>query len=391
MCTRDRVPPATTLERTASPRAHRRGSASLPGPRPGSRWPARPSRSARRAFALALAAVPCAIALAAAQNTAPHGRPGYAAPHPLPTPVVFAPGVISTGDDDAHPMFTPDGDTLYFIKSTPTFGHWTILISHFVNGRWSTPVVAPFSGRYNDADMQLAPDGKSMFFVSNRPATPNEPPREDTDIWVMRRTATGWGEPERLAVLSSPGSEWFPTFTESGTIYFGSERREGNHGPPGTSDLWRSRLVDGHYTTPENLGDVINTAGQDIEGYIAPDESFLIFSSNGRPDTRGSYDLYISYQRNGRWTEPRNLGDAINTDGWEFGAKLSPDGKYLFFTSNRSVLDKPLPRRLEYAELIEAIRSPGNGLRDIYQVDAAAIGLPPRRGRGGGPPGPAPR
>ena len=327
--------------------------------------------------ALLLAAM---VALAFARcdgrsDARPTTRPAYDAPTALPKPVVFAPGVISTGDDDAHVTFTARGDSVYFIRSTPTFGHWTVLISHYADGKWQTPEVAPFSGRYNDADVSIAPDGQSLFFVSNRPLTAGGPPKEDTDIWVMRRTAAGWSEPEHLAPLASEGNEWFPTVTKSGTVYFGSERREGNHGPAGTSDLWRSRLVDGHYTAPENLGDVINTAGQDIEGYIAPDESFLIFSSNGRPDTRGSYDLYVSYQRDGHWTAPRNLGDAINSDGWEFGAKLSPDGKYLFFTSNRGVLDKPLPRRLDYRELTEALRSPGNGLRDVYQVDVSAVGL----------------
>ena len=307
------------------------------------------------------------------RRTAAHTA--YDAPTPVPRPTIFAPGVISTGDDDAHVAFTAGGDSAYFIKSTPTFGHWTVLISRYAAGKWQTPEVAPFSGRYNDADVAIAPDGESIFFVSNRPVRTGEPAKEDTDIWVMRRTAGGWGEPERLAPLASDGNEWFPTITKSGTVYFGSERREGNHGPAGTSDLWRSRLVDGRYTEPENLGSVINTAGQDIEGYIAPDESFLIFSSNGRADTRGSYDLYVSYQRNGEWTEPRNLGDSINSDGWDFGAKISPDGKYLFFTSNRGVLDKPLPRRLDYRELTDALRGPGNGLRDIYQVDVSALGL----------------
>ena len=328
--------------------------------------------------ALALATVPLTAMALGAQDSAPAARPAYTAPAPLSKPALFAPGIITTGDDEAHPTFTASGDTVYFIKDTPTFGHWTVLISHFANGGWSTPEVAPFSGQYNDADVAFTPDGQSLFFVSNRPGKRGAAPRTDTDIWVMRRTAAGWGEPEQLAALGSEGFEWFPTVTSNGTVYFGSERREGNHGPEGTSDLWRSRLVNGRYAAPENLGAVINTAGQDIEGYIAPDESFLIFSSNGRPDTRGSYDLYISYQRDGQWSEPRNLGDAINSDGWEFGAKLSPDGKYLFFTSNRGVLDKPLPRRLEYRELIEAIRSPGNGLRDIYQVDASVLNIQPR-------------
>ncbi|HET7549753.1 MAG TPA: hypothetical protein VFK04_00590 [Gemmatimonadaceae bacterium] len=324
----------------------------------------------------ATVAIATVAALPSARDDgAPDIRAAYDARVPLPRPVLFAPGAISTGDDDAHVTFTARGDSVYFIKSTPTFGHWTVLVSHFADGKWNTPEVAPFSGQYQDADVSISPDGESMFFVSNRPSRAGAAPREDTDIWVMHRGPNGWGEPEHLEKLASDGYEWFPTVTRSGTIYFGSERREGNRGPAGTSDLWRSRFVDGQYTEPENLGDVINTAGQDIEGYIAPDESFLIFSSNGRPDTRGSYDLYISYQRDGRWTEPRNLGDIINSDAWDFGAKISPNGKYLFFTSNRGTLDKPLPRRLDYDELIKALRAPGNGLRDVYQVDVSAVGL----------------
>jgi Tol biopolymer transport system component len=303
------------------------------------------------------------------------GGTAYDARTPLPRPALFAPGVISTGDDDAHATFTASGDSVFFIKSTPTFGHWTVLVSRFVNGSWQTPEVASFSGRYNDADVSFAPDGQSIFFVSNRPLRPGEPAREDTDIWMMRRAASGWSEPVHLAALASDGNEWFPTVTRNGTIYFGSERRAGNRGPAGTSDLWRSRLVDGRYTKPENLGSVINTAGQDIEAYVSPDESSMILSSKGRADSRGAYDLYVSYQRDDRWTEPRNLGDSINSDGWEFGARISPDGKYLFFTSNRGVLDKPLPRRLDYRELSDALRRPGNGLRDIYQVDVSALGL----------------
>lgn len=295
---------------------------------------------------------------------------------PFPEPVLVGPGVISTGDDESHPTIAPDG-TLWFLKNAPAFNHWTIVTSRLEAGRWSVPEVAPFSGRHGDADVSFTAGGDTMLFISTRPTAPGAPPRRDTEIWRLVRTAAGWGEPEHLAALGSPLFEWFPTVAANGTIYFGSERAEGNHGPAGTSDLWRARLVNGRYTEPENLGPVINTPGEDIEGWIAPDESLLIFASRGRPDTRGSYDLYVSFQRDGRWTEPRNLGDAVNTTGWEFGARLTPDGKRLLFTSTRGRFDRPLDRRLDYAGLLDAIRGPGNGLRDIYQVDAAALALTP--------------
>jgi len=303
------------------------------------------------------------------------GASPYSVNHALPAPVIFAPGIISTADDDAHVTFMPDGQTLYFIKDTPNFNHWTICTSHHTSKGWSVPEVAPFSGQYNDADVFITKDGNTLFFISDRPF--NGQARDNTDIWMMKKSASGWGEPKHIDELSSPGNDWFPTMADNGTLYFGSERRSGNKGPEGTADIWRSRFIDGHYTEPENLGDVINTPSEDIEAYVAPDEHYILFSSKGRKDTHGSYDLYVSYNHNGQWSEPQNLGDSINSKGWEFGAKISPDGRYLFFTSNRGFTDEPLQQRLNFKELSEKLHNPGNGLRDIYQIDISALHLKP--------------
>jgi len=308
--------------------------------------------------------VPTALALCSAAVAAP-----YTAKGPLPVATVFQPGVISTADDESHPTFTPDGTTLFFLKNTPTFRHWTIVESHYANGRWGTPEVAPFSGQYNDADVFLAKDG-SVFFISNRPV--DGTPRNDTDIWVMRRNGAGYAAPEHIDAVASPKYEWFPTVADDGTLYFGSGRTEGSHG--GT-DIWRSRLVDGKYQSPENLGPLINTAGNDTEAWIAPDQSYMIFSTDGRKDTRGADDIYVSHRNGDSWTEPRNLGDAVNSAGSEYGAKPSPDGKYLFFCSNRSLADKPLDHRLDYSQLTRTLHAPGNGLNDIYQVDMSALDI----------------
>ena len=310
-----------------------------------------------------LGALVAALALAGAAHAAP-----YTASEPLPVAAVFQPGVISTADDESHPTFTPDGETLYFLKNSPTFNHWTIVTSRYRNGRWDTPVVAPFSGQYNDADVFIAKDG-SIFFISNRPFDGRQ--HADNDIWRMRNTKDGFAEPERIAEVSSPRNEWFPTVADNGTLYFGSSR----DGGIGATDLWRSRLVDGHYAAPENLGPAINTKGSDTEAWISPDESMLIFSSNGYPDTRGADDIYVSYREGDGWSAPRNLGDAVNSTGSEYGAKPSPDGKYLFFCSNRGFSDKPLDHKLGYAELTAKLHAPGNGLNDIYQVDMSALGL----------------
>lgn len=300
----------------------------------------------------------------------PAQHPPYASTKPLTEPIVFGAGVISTGDFDSHPAFTPDGKTLYFVRSTPNFNLWTIVFSRFQKGKWSTPEVAPFSGQYSDADPFITADGSRLFSISRRPVAGKQNP--DLDIWVVDKTAAGWSEPLNVGPpINSAGNEWYPTLTTNGTIYFGSDREGGK----GRTDLYRSRLVDGKYTQAENLGDKINTQFNEFEPLIAPDESFLIFMAGGRSDSRGGFDLYISYNRNGAWTTPVNLGDKINSSGNEYSPTISPDGKYFFWTSTRGFADKPLSKQLTYQELTNSLRNPGNGLGDIYQIDIGALSI----------------
>ena len=87
----------------------------------------------------------------AAQNINRMKHP-YDSDKPLTEPAIFAEGIVSTGEFDSHPAFTPDGKTLYFVRSTPNFNLWTILVSRFEKGKWNTPEIAPFSGQYSDAD-----------------------------------------------------------------------------------------------------------------------------------------------------------------------------------------------------------------------------------------------
>jgi Tol biopolymer transport system component len=234
-----------------------------------------------------------------------------ASPAVAPEPQLFAENVISTADDESHPAFTPDGRTLYFLKNDPSFNHWTIVVSHEQNGKWSTPEVAPFSGQFSDTDPFITLDGQRFFLISTRPVSGKA--KEDTDIWMMsgegaapeagagNKTAGSWSAPQHLAAVNSDANEWFPTVSKNGNLYFGSERPGGK----GRCDLYVSRLVDGKYQTPKNLGEPINTAANEVEPFIAPDESYIIFAGTGLPESRGAYDLYVSFRRDGAWTNPR--------------------------------------------------------------------------------------
>jgi hypothetical protein len=292
----------------------------------------------------------------------------------VPEPKVFQPGVISTGDYEVCPQFSTDGRTFYFVKSTPDMNFWTIVFSQLNGGEWSEPQVAPFSGKYSDADEFITVDGRRMFFISRRPVSAQISPNAagKLDIWMMDRTANGWSEPRNLGrPVNSEGSEYFPTLTRDGTLYFGSARSGGKGGV----DLYRSRFLNGSYQEPENLGDAINTTFDEFEPFIAPDESFLIFMAGGRPDGLGGFDLFISYNDHGRWSKAKNLGAPFNSTADELSPRISFDGKYFYWASSRSVIDKPKSQAWTRSTLLSAYHSPGNGLGDIYYVEAGALKL----------------
>src|SRR5258705_869815 len=309
------------------------------------------------------AIIPAALLLAACQapdaplstTPAPAASSAYALPAPARDPVVFAPGVISTGEFESSPSLTRDGQTLYFVRSEPRRGRWTIYQSHFETGRWTTPVIAPFIGQYRDSDPYVTSDGSRSFLISDRPVAGVA--KADMDIWIMDRTAQGWSAPHNPgAPVNSAQSEWHPTMTKRGTLYFGSSRPGGY----GLTDIYRATSGGGEWHVA-HLGAPVNTAGYEYEPLIAADESYLIFMAY-RPDAQGASDLYISRSAGSSWTAPVNLGPRINSTELEFGPSFSPDGKYLFFTSTR-----------KFAFDATALMPPGNGNGDIYQVDFATV------------------
>ena len=284
------------------------------------------------------------------------------------TPQLFGEGVISTPDYELNAAVLPDGKTVYFTKSTANMGFWTIVSSRLVNGRWTEPEVAPFSGRYSDADLAVAPDGSRLVFISRRPV-PDRRGRPVPHIWYVERTPTGWGEPRNAAALNSDAGEYYPSVAADGTLYFESARGGGR----GRADVYRSRLVDGDYAAPEHIPGALNSEFNEGDAVVAPDQSFMILTITGRPDDMGMGDLYIAEQREGAWSAPRHLPAGINSPAVEFCPSLSPDGRTLYFTSTRGFGTEALDQPLDYGELTKRLRGTLNGLGNVYHVPTASL------------------
>ena len=291
-------------------------------------------------------------------------------------PRLLGPGIVSTGDIEFSPALTPDGRTLYFTKGSPGMKRsmW-IVVSRLENGAWTTPEIAPFSGRYNDIDPTISPDGKRLFFASTRPTDGGTAPKKDFDLWVMEGTATGWSVPKPLGVeVNSAGSESTTSVTADGTLYIGASGRE--TGPRTGRRLYRSKLVNGRYETPEPLPAPIDGGEEDSNQYVSPDGRYMIFMSRRGGAEAG---LYLTRFENGAWTNPTPLDAKLNAEFSPYTPLLSPDGRTFYFTTQKGAFDNPPIAPMSYGKFVETMRGPGNGLGDIYEMAAEALALPPAR------------
>jgi len=246
---------------------------------------------------------------------------------PGSTAQVFAPGLIC--DTGAHQWeswgsFSADGNTFCFNR----LGF--VYITKNSEQGWTTPKNI-ISLPYRTASCCLSPDANSIYFIITLKN------RRDKHYGLFRcnRTTHGWSEPQELGPTFGY-SEGYAGFSlaANNSIYFSHFKpRAGGSGggmfyAPYENNTW-PRLI--------KLPPVGTFPG------IAPDESFMVFTAN-RPGARDGTetDLYLTLRRpDGTWTKPRNMGPRINSRSFEFGARISPDKKYLFFTRSNGWFENP--------------------------------------------------
>lgn len=295
---------------------------------------------------------------------------------PGPEPVLFAPGIVSTGMHTRDLAMSPAGDEIYFSVQAGPLG--AILGARLVNGEWTQPEVAGFSSdpTMNEIEPHISPDGSRFFFVSDRGIDGGPVPEaergkwEQADIWVMAREDGRWGQPARLGPpVNTDAPEFFPSSTADGTLYFTRENPETRR-----NYIYRSRPEGEGYAEPELLPEQVNSANQ-FNAFVAPDESYLIVGVFGRADSHGGTDYYIVFRdEDDRWSDPLNLGPAINmARGEEWSPYVSPDGKYFFFMSARQPYPGNAPETLTRDWLMEFHQGPESGNPAIYWVDAGFL------------------
>ncbi|MFK7782365.1 hypothetical protein [Psychroserpens sp.] len=234
---------------------------------------------------------------------------------------------------------------------------------------WSEPEVLSFSGQYFDIEPYFASDGLTLYFASNRPLNEASSESKDFDIWFVHRADihSKWSEPQNLgAPINTKMDEFYPVVTDSKNIYFTLDNKSLKR----KDDIYVSEFKNGKYSSPKPLSDAINTDGYEFNAFIAPDESFLVYTCYNRKDGYGSGDLYISYRdKNTKiWSKSKNMGELINSNKMDYCPFVDISTNTLYFTSKRITTTNNHNSKMNIQDLKNVFNSYENGASRIYKA-----------------------
>jgi len=243
---------------------------------------------------------------------------------PSSTPRLFASGIVSVYANFEHSAaaFSPDGSELYWCtnvdaRTNPPGAGQELYGMRQINGVWTAPEVASFTAEISGTVQRpvFSSDGMRLYFDVF-----GEPPRnDDSDIYVVERIGDGWSKPVSMSsAINTSAIERLHCVASDGSLIFSRSPFTGRE------KMYMSRLVDGEFAEPEELGAPFDSAAHELAVVLSPDASYLLINltRTGKED-----ELYICYkQPDDSWTDriraPYKCGGFL---------ALSPDGLYLFF------------------------------------------------------------
>ena len=237
-----------------------------------------------------------------------------------------------------------------------------------VNDKWLQPEIVNFSGKYFDIEPFLSSDGLKLYFASNRPINSTSTESKDFDIWYVKRENINedWSNPINVGPpINSDKDEFYPSIANNNNFYFTCNERS----TKGEDDIFVSYWNNEKYSEPVSLSDSINSAGYEFNSFVAPDESYIIFTAYQRKDGFGSGDLYISYKvSDSTWTKAKNLGREINSTKMDYCPFVDIKTNTLYFTSKRTGINDKANGFNSIKEFLSEMNKYDNGLSRIYKT-----------------------
>ena len=280
-------------------------------------------------------------------------------------PQLLAPDLLMSPLIEFNGTFNPEGTLFYYTTDVPGKKNRAEGIITYTSmnadGSWNPPAIAPFSGQYSDYDPIFAPDGQRLYFSSRRPM-PGKGDTNQSNVWYIEKQSQGWSEPTPIALTDS--DNYYNSITRSGVLYFNTFSN---------GDMLTATEVDGKYSY-QTLPAPLNKEGH-VHGdpFISPDGDYLIYRQARGEGSLGQGDLFISFNINGQWTEPENLGEPINSTFNEMCPYVTTDGKMFIFSSARMVEGYPLKADTPISQVHQKHGSKDNGYQNIYYMSTDFI------------------
>ena len=198
--------------------------------------------------------------------------------------------------------------------------------------------VSGLNSQYHDGPLSITADGNTVYFASDsfrekefERDRKNRLKLGKNNIYKAGKDGDSWGNISSLPFNSADYSTANPSVSRDGkTLYFSSDMP----GSLGGVDIWKVSIeADGTFGTPENLGPMVNTGGNDSFPFIADDNTTLYYSSNGKPGL-GGLDVFRVDLSKG--TDAVNLGKPVNTEKDDFSFSFDKEKNLGFFASNRT-------------------------------------------------------
>lgn len=251
---------------------------------------------------------------------------------------------INTGGKELAPAFYGEGIVFASDRRNEVFVKYTDLNDEPLtdlyistrkeNGKFTSPRLFSknLSSRLFEGPATFSHDGKTVYYTRNIEGSYDrkEQPVMTFGIFISELVNGEWTRPVAFQFNSNNSNTGYPCLSEDGlTMMFCSDDSSGYGG----FDIYRTRFENGRWTEPENLGEVVNTTGNEVFPFIH-ESGRVYFSSRGHND-RGDLDIYYTREASDGWIQPVPLQEPFNTGSDDYGIILNQSMDTAFFVTDR--------------------------------------------------------
>jgi hypothetical protein len=242
---------------------------------------------------------------------------------------------INSPGKDEHITFRPCGKLALFASIREGgMGKYDLYMTRYENGEWSKAELlpAPLNTEKDEFDPSISPDGKKMFFATNRE---NSDPYWDCDIWVADWDGEKWVNPRLFdPIFVTPNKpDWGSTMPADFSMFYFSSGRE--PAKPQMVQMFQSKWLGDKWSEPEVMPEPVNTGEWEATPYVTPDGRFLYLNTARGEEGKKDVDIWRFELVDGKWTNATLMTGPFLSDKHDYDPCISPDGEKFYITSDR--------------------------------------------------------